>query len=301
MTTPADLPDWSALRADWPNADSSRFVEAAGVRWHVQVAGTGPAVLLLHGTGGASHSWGDVLPLIARDHTVIVPDLPGQGFTGALAEPPTIDAMARAVVALCTTLGLSPTTAAGHSAGAAVLLAIARDRALPLRAVAGFGAALVAPPAAYRELVAPLLNPIVTSPWIAKLGAALGAQPAIADLVLSGASDAIPAVQRTRYGALFAAPAHVRGAMAMMAHWDIAALLKSLVQSTLPPVSLVHGTRDTFVPLAKLRTVAATLPTATVIPWEGAGHLLHEERPEAAAEVIARLGMSDTGPGHRPA
>jgi hypothetical protein len=28
MTTPADLPDWSALRADWPNADASRFVEA---------------------------------------------------------------------------------------------------------------------------------------------------------------------------------------------------------------------------------------------------------------------------------
>lgn len=296
MTT--DLPDWEALRATWPNAEASRFLEVDSVRWHVQVTGTGPVLLLLHGTGGASHSWGAVLPLLARDHTVVVPDLPGQGFTTALAGPPTIDAMARAVARLCTALALAPVTAAGHSAGAAVLLAMARDRNVPLTAIAGFGAALVPPPSAYRELVAPFINPFVTSPWAASIGAALGAQPAIADLVLAGASDAIPAAQRARYGALFASRAHVRGALAMMANWDIAALLRSLVHSTLPPISLVHGTRDAFIPITKLRAVAATLPTATVIPWEGAGHLLHEERPEAAAEVIARLGMSDTGAGH---
>ena len=35
----------------WPHHASSRFVEAHGLRWHVQAAGSGPLVLLLHGTG----------------------------------------------------------------------------------------------------------------------------------------------------------------------------------------------------------------------------------------------------------
>ena len=300
MTSTADLPDWDALRATWPNAEASRFLTVGAVRWHVQVAGTGPALLLLHGTGGASHSWGALLPRLARNHTVIVPDLPGHGFTAALDAPPTIDAMARAVVALCGALALRPTAAAGHSAGAAILLAIARDAALPLHAIVGFGAALVPPPAAYRELVAPFLAPFVTSSLAARIGAALGAQPALADLVLSGASDAIAPAQRARYAALFAAPAHVRGAFAMMAHWDLAALLDSLAGRALPPVTLVHGTRDAFVPLARLRDAAARIPHATLAAWEGAGHLLHEERPEAA-EAAIRAVISDPRPGqHAP-
>ncbi len=288
--TSADLPDWNALRASWPNAASSRFIEAAGVRWHVQVAGTGPAVLLLHGTGGASHSWGDVLPLLARDRTVIVPDLPGQGFSSALPEPPTITTMARAVRALCASLSLEPTVAAGHSAGAAVLLAIARDALLPLRGIAGFGAALVAPPAAYRELVAPLITPFVTSSLTASLGAALGAQPFITDSLLSATGSPVPEAQRARYRALFAAASHVSGSMALMAHWDLAGLMDSLATAALPPITLVHGTRDGFVPIAELRKAAARIPSATVVAWEGAGHLLHEERPGETEAVIRAIG-----------
>ena len=48
--------DWATDGRDWPNHAASRFVEAAGMRWHVQVMGSGPALLLLHGTGAATHS-----------------------------------------------------------------------------------------------------------------------------------------------------------------------------------------------------------------------------------------------------
>ncbi len=287
--TITDLPDWDALRATWPNADASRFIEAGGVRWHVQVAGTGPAALLLHGTGGASHSWGDVLPRLARDRTVIVPDLPGHGFSSPLGEPPTIDALARAVRALCGSLGLAPDVAAGHSAGAAILLAMARDRLLPLRGIAGFGAALIAPPSVYRELIAPLVNPFATSPFLASIGAALGAQRFVSDAVLAATGSAVSEAQRARYGALFASPAHVRAAMTLMANWDIAGLMSSLESAVLPPITLVHGTRDTFVPLTSLRTAAAHIPSATVVAWEGAGHLAHEERPSETEAVIRAI------------
>lgn len=296
MTTPMPSPDWNAFRDTWPNAAASRFVDAADLRWHVQVAGTGPVVLLLHGTGGATHSWRDVLPVLSKSFTVVVPDLPGHGFTTGADTSVSLDGVARGVRALCAALQLEPAIAAGHSAGVAVLLAMARDRLITPRAIAGFGAALVPPPAAYRELLAPLVNPVALSPWIARLGASLVARTGIADAMLRSTGSPVPDEQRALYRALFASPAHVRGTFALMANWDIPSLLRSLAGATLPPVALYHGSRDGFVPLAKLRAAVATLPF-TIIPWDGAGHLLHEERPEAAAEAIARL-MSDTGPAH---
>ena len=72
---------WDRDGADWPNRDSSIFVEAAGLRWHVQRMGKGPPLLLIHGTGAATHSWRGLLPLIAQNFSVIAPDLPGHGFT----------------------------------------------------------------------------------------------------------------------------------------------------------------------------------------------------------------------------
>ena len=60
--------DWATDGADWPNREASRFVEAAGLRWHVQVMGAGPVLLLLHGTGASTHSWRDVMPKLAAIH-----------------------------------------------------------------------------------------------------------------------------------------------------------------------------------------------------------------------------------------
>ena len=52
-------PEWKREGRDWPNREASRFVLASGLWWHVQVMGSGPVLLLLHGTGAATHSWRD--------------------------------------------------------------------------------------------------------------------------------------------------------------------------------------------------------------------------------------------------
>ena len=75
--------DWSKDGANWPNRDASHFVEAADLSWHVQRMGKGPALLLIHGTGAASHSWRGVMTVLAERFTVVAPDLPGHGFTQA--------------------------------------------------------------------------------------------------------------------------------------------------------------------------------------------------------------------------
>ena len=45
--------DWNSDGAKWPNRESSRFVRAGGLDWHVQVMGKGkgPVLLLLHQIG----------------------------------------------------------------------------------------------------------------------------------------------------------------------------------------------------------------------------------------------------------
>ena len=68
-----DHPSWQHEGRDWPNREASRFVMAGGLRWHVQVAGQGPDLVLVHGTAAATHSWRDVLPLLAKRRNVTSP------------------------------------------------------------------------------------------------------------------------------------------------------------------------------------------------------------------------------------
>ena len=85
MANPNDL-NWDVDGLDWPLRQHSRFVQAGGLRWHVQhLAGPrpgAPCALLLHGTGASTHSWRDVAPLLARHAEVLSLDLPGHAFTG---------------------------------------------------------------------------------------------------------------------------------------------------------------------------------------------------------------------------
>ncbi len=128
-----DRPDWSREGADWPHRAASRFVAAAGLTWHLQEFGAAdaPVLLLLHGTGAASHSFRDLAPRLAGTHRVLVPDLPGHGFSDPLpAGRLSLPGMAAALAELLRVLGLSPRRVAGHSAGAAILVRMCLDGAL---------------------------------------------------------------------------------------------------------------------------------------------------------------------------
>ena len=107
-----DAPLWERDGRDWPNREASRFVQAGGLRWHVQVIGAGPPLLLVHGTGAATHSWRGLVPLLAPYFTVIAPDLPGHGFTGRpAARGLSLPGMAAGLAALLDALDLDPVLA----------------------------------------------------------------------------------------------------------------------------------------------------------------------------------------------
>jgi pimeloyl-ACP methyl ester carboxylesterase len=85
-------------------------------------AGTGPAMLLIHGLGGTRRTWRHLIPSLARTHTVIAPDLPGHGGSDPPAGDYSLGAHACALRDLMLTLGYARASIVGHSLGGGVAL-----------------------------------------------------------------------------------------------------------------------------------------------------------------------------------
>ena len=252
-------------------------------RWHVQVLGEGPTVLLLHGAGGATHSWRGLAPLLATEHRVVMLDLPGQGFTQAgRRDRFGLDAMARDIAALCTAQGWQPVAAVGHSAGGAVALRLAEI--MPLRAVIGINAAL-GPFDGLAGLLFPLLARALTlTPFVPTLFARLtGTTERVTALLASTGSDIGPQGVAL-YRKLVARPDHVEGTLAMMAQWRLEELLDRFPTIHVPTL-LIAATGDRTVPPAVSSRAAAQLPQGQYLDLPG-GHLVHEETPQAVAGLI---------------
>lgn len=287
MNSPASTPPgWDQVAPHWPNQHTSRFVDAAGLRWHVQVAGSGPTVLLLHGTGAASFSWGDLLPLLARHFTVVAPDLPGHGFTSAPGHATlTLPGMARACGALLTALGLTPVLAAGHSAGAAIIIRMALDGDFTASRLVGLNPALIPPPALYRELIAPFMHRIVTARFVSAPAAALARRDGVIASLLRATQSSVTPGNRQLYEQMLGSEERVRDVLGMMANWSLTALVADMPRLT-TPLHLVAGTRDPWIALDDLRALARRTPGCTLDTMDG-GHLLHEEQPAAIAQLLS--------------
>ncbi len=65
----------------FPASFKTRTISANGAQIFVRVGGQGPAVVLLHGYGETGDMWAPLAARLARDHTVIVPDLRGMGLS----------------------------------------------------------------------------------------------------------------------------------------------------------------------------------------------------------------------------
>lgn len=286
--------DLTEIHDEWPNRAASRYVEAGGLRWHVQELGTrGPCLLLLHGTGAATHSWAGMAPLLAQHFRVIAPDLPGHGYTEpAEREQQSLPGMAASVASLLDALGVDAKLVVGHSAGAAVLVRMTLDGLIRPAAIVSFNGALLPFeglmgkifPRAARVLAAlPILPGMLARrakhfPMVDRLIEQTGSQSASLDLV--------------HYQSLSQSPRHIRGVLAMMANWDLATLEQDILQLD-TPLHLVACANDRAVPAAQARYLKSRLACAHLRIVYELGHLGHEEDPalfagfvrEAATEV----------------
>jgi magnesium chelatase accessory protein len=278
--------DWAVDGADWPNREASRFVEAGGLRWHVQVMGEGPALLLLHGTGASTHSWRDVMPRLAPHFTVIAPDLPGHAFSNpAPKQSLSLPGMAAAVAALLRVLRVEPARAAGHSAGAAVLVRMAVERLFAPRDIVSLNGAFFPVGGVAGQFFSPLAKAVAGASLLQKMFAKMADRKAV-ERLLADTGSTIDARGIGLYQRLFSNEAHVAGALGMMAAWDLHWVPQDL-RNLRQPLWLVRASKDRTVPPANAERAARIAPNASLIDMPGLGHLAHEEDPASAAAIIA--------------
>ena len=274
------------LPPNWSHRGSSRFVRASGLQWHVQVMGAGPPILLLHGTGAATHSWRGLMPALAGHFTVVALDLPGHGFTEAPASARlSLPGMAQAVFDLLRVLNITPAMAAGHSAGAAILARMCLDGRLAPQGLVALNGALLPMEGVAGQLFSPLARVLVGLPLLPQLFAWRAANPRVVDRLLEATGSRIDPAGAALYAGLVSNPRHAAAALGMMAHWDLRPLLQDLPQLT-PPLLLVAGAGDRTIPPAQSERVRDLVPGARLVLMPNLGHLAHEEQPTETAALI---------------
>jgi pimeloyl-ACP methyl ester carboxylesterase len=97
-------------------------IELHGRRVIYRVAGEGPAIVLIHGMLNSSSHWQSVALNLARDYTVIAPDLIGHGDSAAPRGDYSLGAHAASIRDLLAAVGVERATLVGHSLGGGVAM-----------------------------------------------------------------------------------------------------------------------------------------------------------------------------------
>ncbi|QKV18568.1 alpha/beta fold hydrolase [Oricola thermophila] len=239
--------------------------------------GTGPALVLVHGTGGDGEAnWAALAELLRTDYTIIRPDYSGSGSTTDEGGPLTAEFLAGQVLAAADAAGAERFHLMGFSLGAAVAARIAADHADRVRSLillAGFAA-----PDAYLRLEFELWRELIARDReaMARLVLLTGFSP---DTVAAWGTEGVAhAVRETHDNAKW-------DGMARQVELD----LTVDVSDALPRISarsLVIGClHDRMVPVSHPRAMAARIPGAEYreLPT---GHLAPMERPDLLAGLV---------------
>jgi pimeloyl-ACP methyl ester carboxylesterase len=87
---------------------------------HFEVQGSGPGLVLVHGTAASSEQWAGIVPTLAERYTVVTPDYSGSGGTTDLGQTLHLDDLADEMLAAADAADLAEFHLAGHSLGAVV-------------------------------------------------------------------------------------------------------------------------------------------------------------------------------------
>ncbi len=257
---------------------------AGGVRWCVRACGSGPPILMLHGAGASSSTFEPLVSALASRGVrgrFIAPDLPGLGESSALAHAsPSPGAMARALVELIAHLDVGRLHAiVAHSAGALVAATMLKEGQMATRRFVALAPAIVPLPRGLESIARLAARLLARTSVLPREALAL-------DLLLASFDAELPAAARARYRALLASPSHRAGTLAMLSAWDVRAATAGLGRFPQPTLVLT-GARDRAVRPSAVTEAIGGWPSARHVVLGGVGHLLHEERPERVAELVA--------------
>jgi pimeloyl-ACP methyl ester carboxylesterase len=255
---------------------------------HVRSGGHGPVVVLIHGFGDTGDMWAPLAEVLARDRTVVVPDLRGMGLSSHPSSGYDKHTQAADIRAVLGLLGFDHAAIVGHDIGTMVAYAYAArypdktDRLVVMDApVPGI------PP--WDDIVR---NPLL---WHFSFGGpdaerlVAGRERIYLDRFwneFAGDPAKIDGATRVHYAKLYARPGAMHSAFAQFLSFpkDAQDNKASMATKLTMPVLAIGGEKSFGSSEAVVMRNAATNVTEIVIP--GSGHWLMEERP---AETIAAI------------
>ncbi|WAL40623.1 alpha/beta hydrolase [Brevibacterium sp. BRM-1] len=252
-------------------------------------------LLFVHGFRGDHHGM-DLIAHHLPAHPVMVPDLPGFGLAPPLPGGLTlegyvafVDAAVRAVEA---EYGQAPIVV-GHSFGSVLAAHWAADhpRASALVLINPIASSALEGPARVGTQLARAYYALGRALPPAA-GSALLSNPGVVRVmseVMAATSD--PGLRRyihDQHARHFSAYAD-RASLAQAFDISVAHTAAEVSARLVMPVLVIAGNRDQIAPLGPTQQFIADLPNSTARIFDGVGHLIHYERPEATAQAIAEF------------
>jgi pimeloyl-ACP methyl ester carboxylesterase len=268
-------------------------------------AGEGPTIVLIHGITNSCQSWEPAMLRLARDYTVIAPDLPGHGDSDRQRGDHSLGAHANVMRDLLHVLEVERATVVGHSLGGGIAMQFSYQfpellERLVLVSSGGLGrevSPLIRSAALpFSEQVLPLLTakPLVDAgSALAGLLGRIGLQPG-ADL--AEISRGIASLGDTERRAAFVKT--VRSVMSPLGQRVTANDRLYLAEGT--PTLIVWGDRDPIIPVDHGYAAHAQLPHSQLEVFEDSGHFPQLDDPVRFADLLADFVAATDAAVHDP-
>ena len=251
-----------------------------------EIHGAGPPLLLIAGLASDSQSWQSIIPALARNHLVIIPDNRGVGRSTQTGIDISIDLMADDCVALLDHLGISAAHMLGHSMGGFVALACA------LRHSQYFSSLTLAGTAAcnsrrnnvlFRKWADDLETGMDPAAWLKAV------YPWLFTRTLLDDPQAMESA--IRYAVEYPYPQTAtafRKQVEALAAFDCSYQLEQIHLPTL----IIHGSEDLIFPVKESIRTLGQIPRSRTCVVEKAAHSIHLENPGAfVTEVLDFLNI----------
>ncbi len=261
-----------------------------GVTLHVRSGGSGAAVVLLHGYGETGDMWAPLAADLARDRTVIVPDLRGLGLSSKPASGFDKKTQAGDVAGILTALGVRQADVVAHDIGNMVTFQFAAQHPERVRRLVLIDAPVpgVGP---WDEI---LKNPLL---WHFRFGGpdmerlVAGRERIYLDRFwneFSASPDRFSERAKKHYAALYARPGAMRSGFAQFAAFDPDALDNRAFLAAggrlKMPILAVGGQKSFGPMMATVMRAAGDDVTEGIVP--DAGHWIMEENPRATTTLV---------------
>ncbi len=264
-------------------------------------AGSGPVLLLIHGMAGTYENWHAVIEPLARDHTVLAPDLPGHGTSAPGGGDYSLGSLAAGLRDLLIARGHDRATLVGHSLGGGIAMQFAYQfpemtERLILVSSGGLGPEVspvlraAALPGADLFIAATAGPGRVAGSALARGLAAVGLRPStdVAE-VARGYASLADSHRRAAFLATLRAVVGTEGQRVGAA--DRLYLADGI------PVLIIWGEHDPIIPSSHGEHANQAIPDSRLEIFDGVGHLPQLESPGRFVAVIERF-LAETEPAH---